>query len=119
VPISPQASFASTPQPTVFIVNVIHAHPGRQDEAFAIIEDVVRHASGKAGFLWSNLSRSTDGQTVVNIEAIADPDRVNAFFGDPVFVEKFARLDAVSTSEFHTYQVDALIFPALAGALGS
>ncbi|WP_068084589.1 antibiotic biosynthesis monooxygenase [Novosphingobium rosa] len=119
MPTTPQASFASMPQPTVFIVNVIHAHPGKQDEAFAIIKDVVRHASGKPGFLWSNLSRSTNGKTVVNIEAIADPDRVGAFFGDPVFVEKFARLDAVSTSEFHTYRVGELIFPASAEALAS
>lgn len=110
------AAFTADPQPTVFIVNVIRAHPGRQDEAFALIEDVVRHAAQKPGFLWSNLSKSTDGQTVVNIEAIADPDRVGAFFSDPVFVEKFARLDSVSTSAFHTYRVGELIFPVEASA---
>lgn len=111
-----QAAFSANPAPTNFIVNVIHAHPGKQDEAFAVIEAVVRYvAANKPGFLWSNLSRSTDGQTVVNIEAIADADRVGAFFSDPVFVDLFARLDAVSTSAFHTYRVDELIFPALTG----
>lgn len=111
---SHQATFSANPTPTTFIVNVIHAHPGKQDEAFAVIEQVVRYvAANKPGFLWSNLSRSTDGQTVVNIEAIAHADRVDAFFSDPVFVDLFARLDAVSSSEFHTYSVGELIFPAL------
>ena len=65
------AGFSAAP-PTVFIVNVIHAHAGRQDEAFAIIQDVVRYVSErKPGFLWSSLAKSTDGQTVVNIEAAA------------------------------------------------
>jgi hypothetical protein len=108
----PVAAFTAAPAPTVFIVNVIHAHPGRQDEAFDIIQDVVRLASGKPGFLWSNLAKSTDGQTVVNIEAIADEGNVGEFFSDPVFVEKFRRLDEVSTSEFHTYRVTDLILPS-------
>nr|WP_314436972.1 antibiotic biosynthesis monooxygenase [uncultured Brevundimonas sp.] len=107
------AGFSAAP-PTVFIVNVIHAHAGRQDEAFAIIQDVVRYVSErKPGFLWSSLAKSTDGQTVVNIEAISDEGDVGAFFSDPVFVEKFKRLDAVSTSEFHTYRVGDLILPAI------
>ena len=110
----PVAAFSAGPAPTVFIVNVIQAHPGRQDEAFDIIQDVVRLASGKPGFLWSNLAKSTDGQTVVNIEAIADPDNVGEFFSDPVFVEKFRRLDEVSTSAFHTYRVTDLILPSAA-----
>lgn len=108
----PVAAFMTAPAPTVFIVNVIHAHLGRQDETFDIIQDVVRLASGKPGFLWSNLAKSTDGLTVVNIEAIADEGNVGEFFADPVFVEKFRRLDEVSTSEFHTYRVTDLILPA-------
>lgn len=107
------AGFSTTP-PTVFIVNVIHAHDGRQDEAFDIIQDVVRYVSErKPGFLWSSLAKSTDGQTVVNIEAISDEGDVGAFFSDPVFVEKFKRLDTVSTSEFHTYRVGDLILPSV------
>ncbi len=106
-------AFSAAPTPTVFIVNVIHARPGLQDEAFAIIQDVVRLASGKPGFLWSNLAKSTDGLTVVNIEAIADEGNVGEFFSDPVFVEKFRRLDEVSTSEFHTYRVTDLILPRI------
>lgn len=108
----PIAVFAAAPTPTVFIVNVIHAREGLQDEAFAIIQDVVRLASGKPGFLWSNLAKSTDGLTVVNIEAIADEGNVGEFFSDPVFVEKFRKLDEVSTSEFHTYRVTDLILPS-------
>ncbi|MET4682503.1 antibiotic biosynthesis monooxygenase [Brevundimonas faecalis] len=109
---SSPAHFTDGPAPTVFIVNVIHAHPGRQDEAFAIIQDVVRYvAERKPGFLWSNLAKSTDGLTVVNIEAIADEGNVGEFFSDPVFVDKFKRLDAVSTSEFHTYRVTDLVLP--------
>lgn len=107
------AGFAASP-PTVFIVNVIHARPGRQEEAFEIIQDVVRYvAARKASFLWSTLAKSTDGLTVVNIEAISDEGNVGEFFSDPVFVEKFRRLDEVSTSEFHTYRVGDLILPAL------
>lgn len=107
------ASFTASP-PTVFIVNVIHAHPGRQEEAFGIIQDVVRYvAARKAGFLWSALSKSTDGLTVVNIEAISEEGNVGEFFSDPVFLEKFKRLDEVSTSEFHTYRVGDLILPGL------
>lgn len=88
------------------------AHPGRQDEAFAIIQDVVRYvAERKSGFLWSNLAKSTDGLTVVNIEAIADEGNVGEFFSDPVFVEKFKRLDSVSTSEFHIYRVTDRVLP--------
>lgn len=107
------AGFTAVP-PTVFIVNVIHAHPGRQAEAFEIIQDVVRYvAERKPGFLWSNLAKSTDGLTVVNIEAISDEGDVGAFFSDPVFVEKFKRLDEVSTCEFHTYRVGDLILPMI------
>lgn len=113
-PMSSPAHFIGGAAPTVFIVNVIHAHPGRQDEAFAVIQDVVRYvAERKPGFLWSNLAKSTDGLTVVNIEAIADESNVGEFFSDPVFVEKFKRLDAVSTSEFHTYRVTDLVLPLM------
>lgn len=104
------ATFASSPESTVFIVNVIHAHPGKQDEAFRIIQDIVRYvAARKPQFLWSSLAKSTDGLTVVNIEAISDPSDVELFFSDPTFVEKFRLLDTVSTSEFHTYRVGDLI----------
>lgn len=115
-PMNSPAHFTGGAAPTVFIVNVIHAHPGRQDEAFAIIQDVVRYvAERKPGFLWSNLAKSTDGLTVVNIEAIADEGNVGEFFSDPVFVEKFKRLDSVSTSEFHTYRVTDLVLPLVGG----
>lgn len=108
------AGFVTSPEPTTFIVNVIHAHPGKQDEAFRIIQDVVHYvAERKSGFLWSNLAKSTDGLTVVNIEAIQGAGNVDEFFSDPVFVEKFRKLDAVSTSEFHTYSVGDLVLPKL------
>ncbi|TCV72697.1 MULTISPECIES: antibiotic biosynthesis monooxygenase [Neorhizobium] len=108
------AGFCATPEPTTFIVNVIHAHPGKQEEAFRIIQDVVHYvAERKEGFLWSNLAKSTDGKTVVNIEAIRDAGNVDDFFSDPVFREKFRKLDEVSTFEFHTYGVDDLILPKL------
>ncbi|MCV9962515.1 antibiotic biosynthesis monooxygenase [Pararhizobium sp. BT-229] len=111
------AAFQLAPQPTVFVVNVIHAHPGKQEEAFAIIQDVVHYvAERKAGFLWSTLSKSTDGKTVVNIEAIQGAGNVDEFFSDPVFAEKFKALDAVSTSEFHVYEVGDLVLPALNAA---
>lgn len=107
-----KAEFAIAPHPTVFVVNVIHAHPGRQEEAFRIIQDVVHYvAERKEGFLWSNLSKSTDGKTVVNIEAIRDENNVGEFFSDPVFAEKFKRLDTVSKSEFHIYRVADLVLP--------
>ncbi|CAN7182039.1 antibiotic biosynthesis monooxygenase [Rhizobium rhizogenes] len=108
----PKAEFEFAPQPTVFVVNIIHAHPGNQEEAFKIIQDVVHYvAERKEGFLWSNLSKSTDGQTVVNIEAIRDENNVDEFFSDPAFVEKFKKLDAVSKSEFHIYKVSDLVLP--------
>jgi hypothetical protein len=110
----PPVTFVAGDAPTVFVVNVIHAQPGRQDDAFDIIQDVVRLASGKPGFLWSNLAKSTDGLTVVNIEAIADEGNVGEFFSDPVFVEKFDRLAEVSTNEFHIYRVTDLILPLAA-----
>jgi hypothetical protein len=109
---APKAEFAFAPQPTVFVVNVIHAHPGKQEEAFRIIQDVVHYvAERKEGFLWSNLSKSTDGKTVVNIEAIRDENNVDEFFADPAFVEKFKMLDAVADSEFHIYKVGDLVLP--------
>ncbi|MGO4670058.1 antibiotic biosynthesis monooxygenase [Bosea sp. 2RAB26] len=109
---TPKAEFAIAPQPTVFVVNVIHAHPGKQEEAFRIIQDVVHYvAERKEGFLWSNLSKSTDGKTVVNIEAIRDENNVGEFFSDPVFAEKFKQLDTVSKSEFHIYRVSDLVLP--------
>lgn len=114
VSILPPVTFVAGDTPTVFVVNVIHAHPGRQDDAFDIIQDVVRLASGKPGFLWSNLAKSTDGLTVVNIEAIADEGNVGEFFSDPVFVEKFDRLAEVSTNEFHIYRSADLILPKAA-----
>lgn len=106
--------FTVQPEPTIFVVNVIHAHPGKQEEAFRVIQDVVHYvAERKEGFLWSNLAKSTDGLTVVNIEAIKGAGNVDEFFSDPVFVEKFRRLDDVSTSEFHTYTVGDLVLPKL------
>jgi hypothetical protein len=106
------AGFTASPEPTTFIVNVIHVFAGRQEEAFQIIQDVVHYvAERKPGFLWSNLARSTDGLTVVNIEAIQGAGNVDEFFADPVFVEKFRKLDTVSTSEFHTYTVGDLVLP--------
>lgn len=105
-------AFTIAPQPTTFIVNVIHVHPGKQQEAFELIQDVVHYvAARQPGFLWSNLAKSTDGLTVVNIEAIADCGNVDTFFADPLFREKFAKLDAVSSSEFHTYTVGDLVLP--------
>jgi 3-deoxy-D-arabino-heptulosonate 7-phosphate (DAHP) synthase len=84
------AAFSPLPVPTTFIVNVIHAHSGKQEEAFAIIQDVVHYvAERKEGFLWSILAKSTDGQTVVNIEAIQAAGHVDEFFSDPIFAEKF------------------------------
>lgn len=109
---TPIACFSAAPAATTFIVNVIHVHPGKQEEAFAIIQDVVHYvAERKEGFLWSNLAKSKDGLTVVNIEAIQDAGNVDEFFTDPVFVEKFRRLDTVSKSEFHAYYVDDLVLP--------
>jgi hypothetical protein len=106
------AAFTGSPAPTTFIVNVIHVHPGKQDEAFAIIQDVVHYvAERKDGFLWSSLAKSTDGQTVVNVEAIQGAGNVDEFFSDPAFVEKFRKLDEVSRSEFHTYTVGDLVLP--------
>jgi hypothetical protein len=110
----PVATFVGAPAPTTFIVNVIHVHPGKQEEAFAIIQDVVHYvAERKEGFLWSSLAKSTDGQTVVNVEAIKGAGNIDEFFSDPVFVEKFRKLDTVSKSEFHTYTVDDLVLPKL------
>ncbi|RWX10278.1 antibiotic biosynthesis monooxygenase [Rhizobium leguminosarum] len=112
------AAFAGAPAPTTFIVNVIHVHPGKQEEAFAIIQDVVHYvADRKEGFLWSSLAKSTDGQTVVNVEAIQGAGNVDKFFSDPVFVEKFRKLDAVSKSEFHSYTVGDLVLPKRAAAV--
>ena len=105
-------AFTTQPTPTTFIVNVIHVHPGKQEEAFQLIQDVVHYvAERKPGFLWSNLAKSTDGLTVVNIEAISDSGDVEIFFSDPVFLEKFRKLDTVSSSEFHTYTVGDLVLP--------
>jgi hypothetical protein len=112
------AAFAGSPAPTTFIVNVIHVHPGKQEEAFEIIQDVVHYvAERKEGFLWSSLAKSTDGQTVVNVEAIQGAGNVGEFFADPAFVERFRRLDAVSKSEFHTYTVGDLVLPRRAAAV--
>lgn len=112
--LSALSAFTATPTPTTFIVNVIHVHPGKQNEAFELIQEVVHYvAERKSGFLWSNLAKSTDGLTVVNIEAIEGAGNVDEFFSDPVFVEKFRKLDDVSTSEFHTYTVGDLVLPKL------
>ncbi|WP_065382833.1 antibiotic biosynthesis monooxygenase [Hyphomonas sp. ND6WE1B] len=107
-------AFSAHPEPTVFIVNVIHAHEGKQDVAFRIIQDIVHYvAKRKVGFLWSSLAKSTDGETVVNIEAISGAGDVEEFFSDPVFAAKFDALRDVSEFEFHTYQVNDLVLPTL------
>lgn len=67
--------------------------------------------------MWSSLAKSSDGQTVVNVEAIQGAGNVDEFFSDPVFVEKFRRLDTVSKSEFHTYTVGDLVLPRRATAV--
>ena len=114
---APKAGFSASPDPTVFIVNVIHVHEGKQDKAFAIIQDIVHYvAERKEGFLWSSLAKSMDGQTVVNVEAISGVGDVEEFFSDPTFSAKFEKLKAFSTFEFHTYQVDDLVLPKFGGA---
>jgi hypothetical protein len=113
---NPIAQLTDGPVPTTFVVNVMHVKPGQQDETFRLIQDVVRYVAGaKPGFLWSSLARSTDGLTVVNIEAISDVGDVDTFFADPEFQQRWARLDAVTRHEFHTYRVDDLVLPALTG----
>lgn len=67
--------------------------------------------------MWSSLAKSSDGQTVVNVEAIQGAGNVDEFFSDPVFVEKFRRLDTVSKSEFHTYTVGDLVLPRRAAVV--
>jgi hypothetical protein len=84
-------AFTIQPAPTTFIVNVIHVHPGKQEEAFQLIQNVVRYvAEQKPGFLWSNLAKSTDGLTVVNIEAISDAGDVG-IRGGSVCLNSFGR----------------------------
>jgi len=99
---------------TVFVVNVMHNRPGRQTDTLACIRDIVRYASHKPGFLWSALASSEDGETVVNVEAIADPGNVGHFFADPVFDAKFRQLAELCSSEFHVYRVTDLISAASA-----
>lgn len=103
----------STPLPagTAFVVNVMHVQPGGQDAVLEAIDDIVRLAATKPGFLWSTLAKSLDGRTVVNVEAIADPDNVEQFFSDPAFAEKFERLRGLYASEFHLYRAEAPILP--------
>lgn len=107
-----QPFFATTPEKTVFIVNVMHCHDGKQDETLAAIDAVVRYvAQAKPGFRWSTLARSSDGDTVVNIEAISGADDVEAFFADPDFQRLWERVGQVCRHEFHTYTADAVILP--------
>lgn len=105
-------SFAITPEKTVFVVNVMHCHDGKQDETLAAIDAVVRYvAKAKPEFRWSTLARSTDGDTVVNIEAISGADDVDAFFADPEFQRLWEKVGLVCRHEFHTYTADAVILP--------
>lgn len=106
------ATFQLSPQPTTFLVNVIHVQPGRQDDAFLIIKDIVQYVSSKDGFLWSNLSKSVDGLTVVNIEAIASENEVDKFFEDETFAAKFSELEKISSFEYHIYNVGSIILPS-------
>lgn len=100
------------PAQTVFVVNVMKVAPGGQDAVLAAIDDIVRLAATKSGFLWSTLAKSVDGQTVVNVEAISDPGNVEQFFVDPAFSAKFERLRGLCESEFHLYSAQAPILPA-------
>ncbi|OCW57690.1 hypothetical protein [Hoeflea olei] len=107
-----QPSFATMPEKTVFIVNVMHCHEGKQAQTLAAIDAVVRYvAQAKPGFRWSTLARSTDGDTVGNIEAISGVDDVEAFFADSEFRRLWERVGKVSRHEFHTYAADAVILP--------
>ena len=107
-------SFIAAPaaEPTVFVVNVMHCHEGRQQETLAAIEAVVRHvAASRPEFRWSTLARSTDGTTVVNIEAISGTDDVDSFFADPEFQRLWARIGEVCRHEFHTYRAERVMLP--------
>ena len=97
---------------TVFVVNVIHAQPGKQEAALSIIREIVHYvADRRKEFLWSTLATSVDGQTVVNIEAITGPGDVEAFFSDATFADKFKRLNEIGRYEFHVYRARDLILP--------
>ncbi|APR80166.1 Hypothetical protein A7982_05513 [Minicystis rosea] len=97
---------------TVFVVNVIHAHPGKQEAALEIIREIVEYvAARRKEFLWSTLATSVDGETVVNIEAITGPGDVETFFSDPTFSASFEQLKAVGRYEFHIYRARDLILP--------
>lgn len=97
---------------TVFVVNVIHAQPGKQEAALEIIREIVHHvAERRKEFLWSTLGTSVDGQTVVNIEAISGPGDVETFFADAAFADKFERLNEIGRYEFHVYRARDRILP--------
>ncbi|MDQ0561141.1 hypothetical protein QO004_002934 [Rhizobium mesoamericanum] len=102
---------AIIPLPTNFIVNVIPVHPASRTSLSTDPGCRLLRRRAEAGFLWSKLSKNTDGLTVVNIEAISYPGDVEVFFSDPVFLKKFCKLDTVSSSEFHTYTVGELVRP--------
>ncbi|AKV00555.1 hypothetical protein AKJ09_07218 [Labilithrix luteola] len=109
---SSSASYHSLPEGTVFVVNVIHAKPGHQEAALAVIREIVHYvAERRKEFLWSTLATSIDGDTVVNIEAITGPGDVETFFSDTTFADKFRRLDDIGRYEFHVYRARDLVLP--------
>lgn len=115
MPVSSFPPSACFTKDAVFVVNVMRARPGRQKVVLEQIRDIVLLASRKPGFLWSALGESLDGETVVNVEAIADDSRVEQFFSDPIFAEKFRALGEECAYEFHLYRIAHLILPEADG----
>lgn len=94
----------------IFLVNVVHVEPGKQDAALEILRSAVGYvARTYPCFKWSRLFKSIDGQTVINQAQWSSREEFESLFEDSEFLSRYSRLKETGTWEFHLYNVTDFI----------
>ncbi|QPL46925.1 antibiotic biosynthesis monooxygenase [Halomonas sp. A40-4] len=96
----------------IFLVNVVHVEPGKQDAALEILRSAVEYvARTYSCFKWSRLFKSIDGKTVINQAQWSSKEEFESLFEDSEFLSRYSRLKETGTWEFHLYNVTDFIPP--------
>lgn len=104
----------------VVLVNVVHVHEGRQDDALNVLRDTVTYvARTYPAFQWSRLYKSVDGKTVINQAKWTSKAAFDRLFTDPEFLSRYNGLKETGTWEYHLYENTDLITPETSVAVSA
>jgi heme-degrading monooxygenase HmoA len=101
-----------TARPTVTLINVYKAQPGKQDELLRHLdhatESVTRHMRG---FLGATFHKGIDGRTIANYAEWESVEAWRAMAGDPRTKEAMAPVFAISTCQPQLFETTSVHWP--------